>query len=79
MFQRVKLNSLSCSLRSIYFLTNCSRHDIVEEELTKGVIRIRKSTKGKTIERQDNSPKGKDDDLQNTTQKTKDRAKRIPT
>jgi hypothetical protein len=53
--------------------------NIVEEELTKGVIRIRKSTKGKTIERQDNSPKGKDDDLQNTTQKTKDRAKRIPT
>ena len=39
--------------------------NIVEEEFTKGVIRIRKSTKDKTMVQ-----RKKDDDLQNTTLKT---------
>ena len=49
-----------------------------EFEDTKGIIRIRKSKKNRQHNDQKKKDKITNNDLQNTTQKTKDRAPRTP-
>jgi hypothetical protein len=67
--------SLACIIGDLHF-----RLKILQEEFedTKGVIRIHKSKKNRQHNGQKRKYKRTNNDIQNTTQKTKDRVTRIP-
>jgi len=60
----------------VFELFRFSRHQMYED--IKGAIRHRKSTKARQYNNQKKKNKSTNKEIQNTTQKTKDRATRTP-